>query len=172
MYPDTILCLTEMSVSRHTQCKERTVITKSPQPGEQTNLKQPAAHETPRETKPRIAVLDDNADMRHLLRAILERHYIVNDFDNAAGMLEFLEQTCCDLIISDLSLPQMDGFDFVFALKQNIRIADIPVVAFTASGSDQTRRRALAAGFVAYLEKPVPIYQLLSVIAHNLRRPV
>src|SRR5438874_375548 len=63
-----------------------------------------------------------------------------------------------------------DGFDFVAALKRDGRLASIPVVALTASGSDETRRRALAVGFVAYLVKPGSLEQLLSVIAQNLRR--
>ena len=75
---------------------------------------------------------------------MLERDYIVGDFDNAADLLEFLEQKPCDLIVSDLRLPDMDGFDFVFGI---------------------TRKRALAAGFIAYLVKPAPMYRLLSVIA-------
>jgi CheY-like chemotaxis protein len=101
---------------------------------------------------------------------MLEMDYIVEDFDNAATLLEFMERKRCDLIVSDLSLPSVDGFDLIVALKNNTRFAGIPVVALTASGSDETRRRALAAGFVAYLVKPAPLNQLRSVIAQNLRR--
>jgi CheY-like chemotaxis protein len=100
---------------------------------------------------------------------MLEPGYIVEDFANAAALLEFLERKPCDLIVSDLPLPNLDGFDFIFALKKNTRFAGIPVVALTASGSDETRRRALAAGFAAYLVKPAPLSLLLSVIAENLR---
>jgi len=64
----------------------------------------------------------------------------------------------------------MDGFDFVAALKRDNRLASIPVVALTASGSDEMRRRALAVGFVAYLVKPASLERLLSVIAQNLRK--
>jgi len=71
----------------------------------------------PNEPKHCIPLLDDNADIRFLLRTMLERDYIVGDFDNAADLLEFLEQKPCDLIVSDLRLPDMDGFDFVSALR-------------------------------------------------------
>jgi CheY-like chemotaxis protein len=124
----------------------------------------------PKEQKQCIALLDDNADIRRLVRTMLERDYIVEDFDNAMSLLEFLDRKPCDLIISDLSLPNMDRFDFIVALKKDSRLAGIPVVALTASGSDETRKRALAAGFIAYLVKPAPMYQLLSVIGQNLRK--
>ena len=101
---------------------------------------------------------------------MLQRDYSVDDFDNAADLLEFLERNPCDLIVSDLSLPKMNGFDFMFALKKNARLARIPVVALTGEESDETRRRALAAGFVTYLMKPFPMNQLLSAIAKQLRR--
>src|SRR5207249_4228306 len=74
-------------------------------------------------------------------------------YDNATELLEFLERQPCDLIVSDLSLPSVDGFDFISALKKNNRLAGIPALAFTASTSDETRERALAAGFVGYVVK-------------------
>jgi CheY-like chemotaxis protein len=103
---------------------------------------------------------------------MLESDYVVEDFDDAADLLEFLQQKRCDLIVSDLFIPNMDGFAFVAALKRDRRLAGIPVVALTASASDETRRRALLVGFVAYLVKPTSLGQLSSVIAHNLKKPV
>ena len=136
----------------------------------EANPPKPVDTDRPKEPKHCIALLDDNADIRRLVRTMLERDYIVVDFDNAVSLLQFLDRKPCDLIISDLSLPNMDGFDFIAALKKDGRLAGIPVVALTASGSDETRKRALAAGFIAYLVKPAPMYQLLSVIAQNLRK--
>ena len=115
-------------------------------------------------------MLDDNAHIRLLVRAMLQRDYIVDDFNNAADLLEFLEQNPCDLIVSDLFLPNINGFDFICALRKNARLAGIPVVALTGSESDETRRRALAAGFVTYLVKPCSMDQLHSAIAKCLKR--
>ena len=83
----------------------------------ETNPRKPRDVDLPNEPKHCIPLLDDNADIRFLLRTMLERDYIVGDFDNAADLLEFLEQKPCDLIVSDLRLPDMDGFDFVSALR-------------------------------------------------------
>lgn len=123
----------------------------------------------PNTSRPCIAILDDNSDIRLIVRVILEPNYVVVDFETADALLKFLEGDSCDLILSDLSLPNMNGFDFIAALRKNIRLAGIPVVAFTAGGSGEIRERALAAGFVAYLEKAVSIDELLSVVAGNLR---
>src|SRR5438094_39854 len=128
-------------------------VTTSPQHRDQRNPPEPPDANLRNEPTRRIAVLDDNDHIRLLLRAALKRDYIVDDFDNAADLLEFLEREPCDLIVSDLSLPNVDGFDFISALKKNRRLAGIPVVSFTASASDQTRKRALAEGFVAYMVK-------------------
>ena len=95
---------------------ERTAIT-TPLQHRETNPRKPRDVDLPNEPKHCIPLLDDNDDIRFLLRTMLERDYIVGDFDNAADLLEFLEQKPCDLIVSDLRLPDMDGFDFVSALR-------------------------------------------------------
>jgi len=152
------------------RCGERKAVTASRQHRNRRNPPKPSDTNLPNEPTPRIAVLDDNGDIRLLLRAALKRDYIVHDFDNAAELLEFLEREPCDLIVSDLSLPNVDGFDFISALKKNSRLASIPVVAFTAYASDEIRKRALAEGFVAYMVKTADTDQLLSVIAENLAK--
>ena len=116
-----------------------------------------------------MAVLDDTADIRFLLRIMLERDYIVEDFEDVAALLEFLDRKPCDIIVSDLFLPNMDGFELVRRLKKNARLSNIPILALTASASDETRRRALAEGFDAYLVKPYGLDQLLYVVAQYLR---
>ena len=130
----------------------------------------PAKHLDPSNSlRPCIAILDDNSDIRLIVRVILEPNYVVIDFEGADALLNFLGRNSCDLIVSDLSLPHMDGFDFIAALRKNPRLASIPVVAFTASGSLEIRERAMAAGFAAYLDKMASLDELLSVVARNLR---
>lgn len=63
----------------------------------------------------------------------------------------------------------MDGFHFISALKKNVRLQRIPVVAYTANASDEMRRATLAAGFVACLEKSGSLKRLFAVIAQHLR---
>jgi two-component system chemotaxis response regulator CheY len=151
--PHKIIC----RPSIHTgTLKEGWQVTNSVERSALTNSQKLTSNKESETRKYRIAVLDDNADIRHLLRVTLERDYLVEDFDNATALLEFLEETPCDRIISDLCLPNMDGFDFIFALRKNARHAGVPVVAYTASGSAQIRERVSAAGFAAYLEKPDP----------------
>jgi CheY-like chemotaxis protein len=95
--------------------------------------------------RPLLAVVDDNDDVRCLLRAMLEDRYRIEEFATAIELLEFLQQCQCDLIISDLGLPLQDGFALIANLKQDKRLSTIPVVAFTANSSTETQKRATAA---------------------------
>jgi CheY-like chemotaxis protein len=119
----------------------------------------------------RILIVDDNATARALLRDTiqLEGEY---DIITAANGLEAVQLALAerpDLILMDLHMPLMDGYEATCALKADLRTADIPVVALTASyvmGED--RERALRAGCAEYLQKPVPRVLLLEKVREHL----
>jgi two-component system, cell cycle response regulator DivK len=110
----------------------------------------------------RILLVEDselNSDM--LSRRLIKRGYEVDvATDGREGIC--MADTCSpDLILLDLSLPEMDGFEVLKHLKQDSRMKNIPVIALTAHALVTDRHRALAAGFDDYDIKPIEMPRLL-----------
>ena len=116
-----------------------------------------------------IWVIDDNADSRALAREILSSDYDLLEVDSGIGALQLLEHQCPDLILLDLSMPGVSGFDVLAAIRSRIDLCHIPVIAYTARASKPERAGILAFGFDHCVVKPVldendlirPITQLL-----------
>ncbi len=104
---------------------------------------------------PRLVIIDDNADNRLLARALLERRYRVSEFAAGAPALEAMQQDPPDLVLLDISLPEIDGVEVLRRLRQVDSLRKLPVVALTAHGRQDDRRRLLEAGFDEYVAKPI-----------------
>jgi CheY-like chemotaxis protein len=117
----------------------------------------------------RIAVVDDTDDNREILRIALADEYEIIEFGAAAELLEFLESNSVDLILCDIALPGMDGYELISILRQ--RGVLIPAIAVTAHTMSHHRQQALNAGFTDYLPKPVMLPQLLAMISRYLHSP-
>ncbi len=103
----------------------------------------------------RVAVVEDNADNRLLVRAILEDEFEVTEYETGAEALEGLPAELPDLVLLDISLPGMDGTEVLRRMKEDERLESVPVVALTAHAMAGDRERFLAAGFDEYLTKPI-----------------
>jgi CheY-like chemotaxis protein len=103
----------------------------------------------------RIAVVEDNPDNRLLVRVILESLYEVTDYENGFAALEGLQQQKPDLVLLDVSLPEMDGTEVVKRIRGDGRLRDLPVIALTAHAMSGDREKFLAAGFDDYVTKPI-----------------
>jgi CheY-like chemotaxis protein len=125
----------------------------------------------PEAAKQRLAIVDDNEESRHLLCAYLESRFAVTAHSSVHGVILHLEEHECDLIISDISMPERDGFDLMAELQSDPRRRHLPVIAITAHG-DFFSRRARAAGFRAYLTKPVDLDDLLEVVESCLKAAI
>lgn len=110
--------------------------------------------ETVAEDQPLVLVIDDNAELRRLVRSYLEPTYRVREFDAADSALAELAKLLPDLIVSDVMMPRMDGFEFVKALRANSEISFIPVLLLTAKSGLDYRVEGLEGGADAYLSKP------------------
>lgn len=77
--------------------------------------------------------------------------------------LELADKICPDLILLDLSLPDIHGFDVLNKLKSNSRIKNIPVVAVSADAMDSTIKTALSDGCIDYITKPINFQTLMKV---------
>jgi CheY-like chemotaxis protein len=103
----------------------------------------------------RIAVVEDNADNRLLVRAILEDSYVIIEFETGSAALAGLKDSGPDLILLDISLPEMDGTEVLRAIRADSALRDLPVIALTAHAMAGDRERFLAEGFDDYLTKPI-----------------
>ena len=108
-----------------------------------------------------ILVVEDNDDNRTLVVKVLSRrNYRVREAVSAEQALEAAAADPPDLILMDLNLSGMSGFEAATRLKADPRLRHIPVVALTAYAMVGDRERALAAGCDGYLSKPVDVRRL------------
>jgi two-component system sensor histidine kinase/response regulator len=105
--------------------------------------------------KPKVAVVEDNPDNRLLVQALLEDLYDLTEFETGAAALEGLVEADPDLVLLDISLPEMDGTDVLRWIRDQDELKDLPVLALTAHAMAGDREKYLSAGFNDYLTKPI-----------------
>ena len=114
-----------------------------------------------------ILVVDDDESIRELLRLHLSgAGYEVNVAEDAIAAGYLVLRSPPDLIISDISMPHMDGFEFVEALKSDTTLPRIPVIFLTSFDEGDQRGKEL--GAVGYITKPVRADRLLSMVAQHV----
>ena len=112
-----------------------------------------------------ILIVDDAVDTLISIGMLLERAgYSVTTAGSATEALDLARGAVPDLIISDLGMPELDGYDLLRLLRQDSRFASTPVIALTGFATLQDREAALGAGFAAHLPKPVDFPVLLKVL--------
>jgi signal transduction histidine kinase/ActR/RegA family two-component response regulator len=114
-----------------------------------------------------VLVVDDEADARRILAMVLERAgAVVFTADSVAAAIEALAKARPDVLVSDLGMPDQDGFDLIRHLRQDGHEArDLPAIALTAFVQKDDAQLALSAGFQRHLSKPVDPHDLTSAIA-------
>lgn len=119
----------------------------------------------------RILVVDDTRvaayTLGKLLEALGQEVVVACDADAA---LDLARSSRPDLIISDIGMPGVDGYELVRQLRRTPGLEHVPIVALTGYGQESDRRRAIAAGFDAHLIKPISI-QALQELLESLARP-
>lgn len=118
----------------------------------------------------RILVVDDSKDICFLWRRILEKHGAeVQAVESVDQAVKTLQQYAPDVIVSDLTMPGMDGFGFMECLKglQLRRTCgqEVPVLAVSGHDDPELRERTLGAGFSGYVLKPVTASELVERVA-------
>lgn len=124
------------------------------------------------ETQPRILIVDDEPDLRSVLRFGLEaeRFEVIEASDGEAGLQAACEQLP-DLIVLDLMLPRMDGYKVCRALKFDDRYRHIPVIILSARSGETDRRLAIELGADAFVTKPYDMKDLVSRVREQLQQP-
>ena len=105
--------------------------------------------------KPKIAVVEDNPDNRLLVQALLEEYYEILEFETGVDAVDRLLDDIPELILLDISLPEMDGTEVLVWIRSQEKLKETPVVALTAHAMAGDREKFLAAGFNDYLTKPI-----------------
>ena len=117
----------------------------------------------------RILVVEDNPDNRILITDVLTslNYEVIVAVDGEEGVNKATAEIP-DLILMDLSLPQMDGWTATGHIKANPKLAHIPVIALTAHAMVGDRERALEAGCNDYVSKPIDLRELAGKLAQYL----
>ena len=117
-----------------------------------------------------ILVVEDEPTLRRLLEYRLAKTYRVRIAANGEDALRVVEEEVPDLIISDIMMPQMDGFALQAALQENAHTRVIPFIFLTAKADEASRARGMRTGVDDYITKPFDIEQLLVRIQRLLER--
>lgn len=119
----------------------------------------------------RVMIVDDNRVNRHLLLALLERGGIsrVEMAEDGNDALARMEGFRPDLILLDLMMPNLDGFEMCRRLRADPRWADLPVLVQSSLSRAEDRARAFAAGATDYVTKPINAIELLSRVRIHLQ---
>ena len=102
-----------------------------------------------------IAIVEDNADNRLLLQAILGDTHDLTEYENGIDALAGIGKTRPDLVLLDISLPGLDGTEILARIRKDSALSGLPVVALTAHAMAGDREKFLAAGFDDYITKPI-----------------
>jgi CheY-like chemotaxis protein len=119
----------------------------------------------------KILVVDDNRDNRELVIKVLKHngYETIEAADGEDAILKTAREKP-DLILMDISLPRMDGYEVTRRLKSTEEFRDIPIIALTAHAMKGDMEKALSAGCQGYIPKPISIRELPDQIEYHLKR--
>jgi two-component system cell cycle response regulator DivK len=118
----------------------------------------------------RVLYIEDNFENRILIKRVLEAEgYIVIEAENGLSGLEMARKNTPDLILMDINLPDIDGYECTSRLRKIDDLRKIPIVALTANVLEGDRQKALGAGCDGYIPKPIDVDELPNQIAAHLK---
>ena len=116
----------------------------------------------------RIIVVEDDYHLNSLIKKVLEKDYIVDSAYNPTRALEMMSVNAYDLIISDIMMPEISGFEFAKIIRDDNK--DIPILFITAKDEFEDKRRSYAIGVDDYMVKPIDINELVLRVGALLKR--
>ena len=116
----------------------------------------------------RILVVDDNADMREYLTRVLARYWTVETAADGEVALASVRDRRPDVILTDVMMPNLDGFGLVARLRATEATSDIPVIVLSARAGEESRVEGLQAGADDYLVKPFSARELVARVQVHL----
>ncbi len=120
----------------------------------------------------RLLVVEDHQEAARMVAILLESHGAVVEVagDGRAALAALRRTPTFDLVVSDLEMPEMDGFGLIAEMRADPHLANVPAIALTAFSSGGDRAETLTAGFRRHLAKPVDPQELIAVVAGLLNR--
>lgn len=115
-----------------------------------------------------ILLADDNADMREYVKRLLSPHYAVQDVADGVAALHVAREYMPDLVLSDVMMPGLDGFQLLRALREDVRTSSTPIILLSARAGEESALEALGAGADDYLVKPFSARELLARLETRL----
>lgn len=128
-----------------------------------------APEESSAHRRERIVWADDNADMRAYVRGLLADRFEVEAVVNGADALMAVRRELPDLVLTDVMMPQLDGFGLLRELRADERTRTVPVILLSARAGEESRLEGLAAGADDYLVKPFGARELLARVEAAIR---
>ncbi len=118
---------------------------------------------------PRILAVDDEPNIVRLIQVNLERHgYQVETANNGAQALAKIKANRPDLLVSDVMMPEMDGFELLANVRRDPALMDLPVIMLTAKAQDKDVLEGYKTGADMYLTKPFNPQELLAFVKRIL----
>ena len=119
----------------------------------------------------KILYIEDNRENRTLVKRVLEAEgYVVLEADDGPSGLRMIEEEIPALILMDINLPEIDGYEVTTQLRQMEALDSVPIVALTANVLRGDRERSLDAGCDGYIQKPIDVDLLPAQIGAFLRQ--
>ena len=118
----------------------------------------------------KILIVDDNEDSRDLVVKVLKnKGYQMVEAVDGEDALEKAESENPDIILLDISIPKLDGYEVTRRLKSREKFKNIPIIALTAHAMKGDKEKALQAGYDGYISKPISIHELPDQIKSYLK---
>ena len=120
-----------------------------------------------------ILIVEDDEDTLELLQSTFKaKGFRVTTCQSAPEALEIAPQNSIDLILSDIGMPHMDGFEMMKKLRELPNMHDVPAIALSGYATSKDTKMALAAGFNAHVSKPIEPAELLKTTSRLLKKAV
>jgi signal transduction histidine kinase/CheY-like chemotaxis protein len=119
-------------------------------------------------SKSRILLAEDNADMRNYINRLLSKYYEVNAVSNGSEALNVALQNPPDLVLTDIMMPELDGFELLKALRADSKTRTIPIIFLSARAGEEAKVEGIEAGADDYLVKPFSAKELIARVRTNL----
>jgi PAS domain S-box-containing protein len=117
----------------------------------------------------RVLVAEDNADMRHYVSRLLGAHWHVEVVPDGAAALQAIRENKPDLLLSDVMMPELDGFSLLRQLRADPQLRDLPVILLSARAGENAQVEGLDAGADDYLTKPFSARELVARVNSTLQ---
>jgi chemosensory pili system protein ChpA (sensor histidine kinase/response regulator) len=119
--------------------------------------------------RPTVLLVEDHVDSRHMYAEFLRLDFTVVEAEDGVSALEVMRETRPDIVVTDLALPRMDGFELMARMRADERLRDVPIIALSGYSGADHEERARQAGSRLVLLKPCLPDDLARAVASAAR---